>query len=479
MPRSTVQALVFAVLGALPAFGALAGCGGDGSPSGTIDAAAPPIDAPAPPPPDAQPPGIDATVLVGECDHRAIVPLDAARPVEIMPRSRLSAVIDRFPCVIEPTLVDILESPDTMWYDHQAIVPAYQDSSGPVGGQPMGVRPNTIDPSMIDVATPGGHDLVFADRGDFHFPFGRPTGVPDGESAVVDFWHVPRRSGSILPVVWWMREPNANTHRLEWLFPAGTVFGEVLFIVDTDGVWYPFEIRIRTRIPEKWVVEIFRPFPSNEHLAKAIEDARPLRPEWMAQTELDDYLVYLRDSTTLVPGLLEADHFPGAMDPITGARDVLPPLTDSSILRYLLLNTPYRSTLAIAWKYYGGDLYTWAPTTDARFSTVPRHYNGTFFNTTDEVCSTCHRDAGRPFRDFYIELATHGEVWGQDETFSWHPFDNASFVDASGDVVNFTTDNRVLRSDFLSANLLAPYDPAVHLPDTYLEIPRLWKGYLY
>lgn len=408
----------------------------------------------------------------------AKVSLDAPRPVEIMARSKLAKVIERLPCVTDPWLAGVLESADTMWYDAESIIPGYQDSFGDNVTTPIGMRPNTIQSILIDLAVPGGHAQIFSDRGTFHFPFGRPGGFKPEHGFVVDFWHVPRRDGKLLPVVWWRRQPNGLTNRIEWVFPAGTVLGELLFIVGPEGRWVPFEIRTRRRTVDGWESDAYRPFPTAASLADAIEARRGERPEWASSAELDALVAHLRNPATLVPAKLQATNFASAFPALEGAKDPLPALADPSILEALLLDTPFRSARGVPWKQHGG-LTAWAATTDAPFSIVPRGYNAGVLSVDDTTCERCHRDAGRPFKDWYPNILAYGELWGGDESFSWHPFDAASFVDAKGDVVEFNHDNRRMRSDFVGAGLIVKFDPAVHGSDVWRDIPRPWKNYAY
>jgi hypothetical protein len=287
---------------------------------------------------------------------------------------------------------------------------------------------------------------------------------------------LPREGGALLPVVWWWWEPNGWTHRIEWMFPVGTVFGELLFIIDEQGTHHPFEIRTRTRELDRWAVDVFRPFLTATELADALEHKRSERAEWASSGEIDALIAHLRDESTLEPGSLDASHFSSAFPALAGGADVLPALSDNGILVELLLSTPFRSARGAVWKD-SGSIRTYAPTTDARMSIVPQGYNGGFVAADEEACSTCHRDAGRPFKDYYSNIMAYGELWGEDETFSWHPFDTASFVDSGGDVVSFNDDNRRFRDDF--APVLAPYDSAEHPSSRYAKIPRPWKGYTY
>lgn len=424
------------------------------------------------------PPGTDAGPPPDPGGRRAQIPLDAARPVDIMDPAALAEVAERAPTIDDPWLLGVLESADTMFYDHRSIVPGYQDSFGDNVVTPIGMRPNTIDPGLINLAVPGGHEQIFVEFGVFHFPFGRPAGSREEDLSTVDFWQPPRDAeGRLLPVVWWQRDPNAHTHRVEWMFPAGTVLGEILYVNDGATRW-AFEIRVRVRELDGWRVDVFRPFPTAADLAQAIEVTRSERAEWMMSAELDALVAHLRDPSTLRSARLAATNFPGAFGAVDGAEDVLPALSDDSILRELLLRAPFRSARGAVWKEHDG-LRTYAPTTDAGFSIVPRGYVGGFLEVNEASCDRCHQDAGRPFRDWYPNILAYGELWGEDESFTWHPFANARFVDGTGRVVQFNHDNRQMRQDFVSAGVLVPYEPAQHPDARYRKLPGEWKEYAY
>lgn len=415
------------------------------------------------------------------CEDRAQVPLGVARPVELMPAAQLADVVARMPCVLDPTLAAILESTDTMFYDRTTLIPGYQDSFGDDVVAPTGFRPNTIDPELINLAVPGGHNWILMEQelGAFHFPFGQPGGFGPADGAAVDFWHVPRAGGALLPVVWWFREPTELTHRYEWMFPKGTVFGELLYVRAPDGQLHVFEIRTRTRELDGWRADVYRPFPTAASLADALTAKRAERPEWQAAADLDTLIDHLRDDGTLQAAQLVATHFTSSFATVAGAKDTLPGLSASAdIIFELLGNTPFVSARGVAWKQSGA-LTTFAATASAGFSIVPRGYTGGFLSVDDDSCTRCHRDAGRPFRDYYEDIIAYGELWGMDEVFTWHPFDIPSFVDENGDVVQFNYNNREIRTDLLGAGLIEDYDAATHPPSTWNRVPREWTDFEY
>jgi hypothetical protein len=404
------------------------------------------------------------------------VPL-SGRPVDLMPPSRLAEIAARMPCLAPGSLRDVIESAHTFWYDKKSLTPGYQDSFGDNVTTPIGMRPNTIDPELINLAVPGGHAQIFSDLGTFHFPFGHPIGDTTNVE-VVDFWHPAEQNGAVLPVVHWRRDPNEYTHRIEWMFPAGTVFGEVIFLVE-DGVRYPFEIRTRTRTLVGWAVDAYRPFPRASELADAIDARRSTRPEWTSSAALDALVAQLHDGG-LSPLHVAGTHFPGAFAPRDAGIELLPTLagTDAELIHELMMTTAYASARGVYWKQTA-TANAWAAGAAGTGSIVPKGYNAAAIEVDDTSCSSCHRDAGRPFKTWYDNILAYGELWGNDEIFTWHPFTLDRFVDANGAVVNFNYDNRQIRPDFVAAGLVAPYSPAAHPATIYKRIVREWTDFSY
>lgn len=432
-----------------------------------------PIDEPGADAGDTEPPPVDP------CATPVRIAL-TDRPIDLMPVDRLAGFADRVPCLAPGTVRTLLESPRTLFYDKQSLTPGYQDSFGDNVVAPIGFRPNTIDPGLIDLAVPGGHAQIFSEVGVFHFPFGHPIG-PVTRVAVVDFWRLPDAAGdadAYQPVVHWQRDPNGYTHRIEWMFPKGTVFGELMF-VDDGGQLYPFEIRTRTRTLTGWEVDALRPFPTADDLATALETRRADRPEWASSAAIDALIAQLRDGA-LSPFRVAATHFPGAFPARDAGIDRLPALTgsDAELIHDLLLTTPFRSARGAYWKQADG-LTAWAASASGAGSIVPAGYNAAAVEVSEQSCDSCHQDAGRPFETWYDNILAYGELWGNDETFTWHPFTLANFVDAQGKVVNFNYDNRVIRADFEAAGLIVPYQPAQHPATLYQRIQRAWTDFAY
>lgn len=383
--------------------------------------------------------------------------------VDIMPPQKAAMYKALLPRVWDQELHTILNSPETMWYDEESIVPSYQDSMG----DPEGNRPNTIQSFLIDAAVPGGHARLFSKRGRFNFPFATGGADLSDNMVKINFWSAPRHGGQVLPVVYWRLEFS----RWRWMFPVGTAIGEVMMVKFSDGDLRVFEVRMRKRTADGWVNSVFRPFPAAWSLADAIKFARP---NWEQMPSLRNLVQHLLNENTFTPRTLETKAFPGTFETLSGHLDYIPDFGDPALVKELLKDTPFRSAAGIPWKTNGRQV-TYAASTKSHDSIVPRSYDSGLLSVDDVTCRRCHKDAGRGIRDFHFDLILYGELWGEDEIFSWHPFDTKSFVQPSGDVANFNDDNRRLREDFAGAGLVAKYSPGAHPPSVYKEIPRDWK----
>lgn len=390
-------------------------------------------------------------------------PSPETRAIDIMPAEQAATYKALLPQVDDPELARVLTSADTMWYDASSIVPGYQDSMG----DPEGMRPNTITSEFIDLAVPGGHGRLFKSRGLFHFPFAT-GGLDESPNAFkINFWSAPKSGNGFHPVVYW----RLNWSRWRWLFPKGTIIGEVLFVKFPDNDMRVFEIRTRTRHLTEWVVDVFRPFPTAESYATAIKSERP---EWESNTNLRTVVQHLTQSATMQPYQLSSRYFGKAFQPVKGHLDFIPEVTDTELTKQLLRDTTFTSARDQTWKSSGTNV-TYAASSKSRSAIVPQNYQAGVFPVNDEFCSRCHVDAGRQISHFHPDLVLYGELWGEDQTFSWHPFKTESFVNRQGRPVSFNNENRRLRDDFVNAGLVTRYNPSIHSANIYKELPKNWK----
>lgn len=240
------------------------------------------------------------------------------------------------------------------------------------------------------------------------FPWRVPFGLDEAEGwTKFNFYLLPPGAA----VRWWRERlvgdgPQYASYR--WEFPVGTLFGEVLCVLDRSGWSYPFELRVRQKISDgTWRPDIFRPFASRAELDAAVTAVRdPNADSFVAARE--------RSAWTL------SNPHPVKVLRNDAIEDVLPPLSEETVRK--LLDRPFRSVRGREW-VAGGH----APGTRADFHIVPKNYAGAAVAVSTGQCAKCHQtalahpDAFGPFgRDWY------GRVPGDDATFTWHPFDPAS-----------------------------------------------------
>jgi hypothetical protein len=358
----------------------------------------------------------------------------------------------------------LLNSDFTIWYDAGAIVPGYQDSMG----DPIGFRPNTISAGLINLAVPGGWERLFARSGRFNFPFATGGADHSDNFDKFNFWNVPLDShGGPLPVVYW----KVSNQRWRWMFPVGTAFGEVLMMTYEDGSKAIFEVRTRTRMIDGWQNKVYRPYSTSQELAQTIRQEFTM---WEQVPELKNLVNHLQGHASLMPRTLRSQHYANSVSDISGHLDILPPLTNAAMVKRILQIKPFKSVGETLWKNQGGKV-AHAPTVTSGYSIVSRNYDGGVLAVNDQSCKRCHDQAGREIRDFHSDLMLYGELWGEDQIFSWHPFDNDEFVNPDGAVRNFNYDNRQLRSEFVEAGLIIPFNPNQHQAPLYQELEKDWR----
>lgn len=379
-------------------------------------------------------------------------------PTAIVPAARLNRFLAALPDVAWARLQDILQSPLTLWYDKEAMIPSYQDSVGDGSYTPIGARANNAGRPII---VQQGRRLFTADGEHWSFPFSVTAGTDDVPNRVViNFLSLPEDAGELLPVVYRTIDDNSalgglGLHKWTWMFPKGTVVGEIMFIEDGASDIYPVEIRTRTRYLSGWATNAFRPFPTAQNLADAI---KAKRPSWQSQSTLQTVVSHLEDSSTLQPRTLRSPAFNDIVT-LEGHEDVIPNIGDDALVRELLTTTPFRAAYGLTWKNNGRQS-TFAGTTLERFSVVPSNSTVGLLEVRESFCVTCHQDAGRSINDFEPAAILYGDIWGEDRIFSFHPWDQDRYR-------IFNNENRQVRPEFASDGLVVRYNPSLHAADQY------------
>ena len=375
----------------------------------------------------------------------------------------LAAYLKHLPNVADSQINQIIHSKDTIWYDEDSMVFVYQDSFGNPTG-PEGLRANRVAYDVGSTASePGIKALTeYFELQTFKYPFSITAGRTDrGNSEAIYFWQPPRdATGKFVPVVWW--KSGSHWH---WVFPVGTVFGELLLVRDgsTSSEWYTHELRTRVREIDHWRTDIFRPFPRAVDLSQAI---KKYRANWES-TDLKQLVMHLEDNSTLIPGRLDSKSYEKAVPSINGYYDKLPATKDHALIRTLLKKTTFKSAMNAEWKR-SGDKVSFAPSTEASFHIVPQKYIAGLLENTEKSCARCHTHTGQPLGQLDSRAVLYGEIWGEDQIFTWHLFKPVS------EMYTVSDGSRIANPKLVEAGLLLQKKPAINDP-VYRELQKSYQ----
>jgi hypothetical protein len=385
---------------------------------------------------------------------------EAAPPAapQIVDGTTLATYKAALPKVAWPELQTMLESPSTLWFDKATMIPSYQDSVGDNAQTPIGARANSQGRAVI--VEPGKR--LFSDDGKtWAFPFAHTAGTDQSSNVfVVDFLFLPAKDDKLLPVVYRVvNDPTARgglgLHKWTWTYPKGATLGEVIFVRDASGGLYPVELRTRTRYLDGWAVNAYRPFPTAKSFVAAIKQKRL---QWQSNASLKRVVDQLESQAALEARSLTSPGFNNVFS-VTGSLDVLPDLGDEALVKDLLKTTTFVSAYGTTWRATGGSK-TFAPSTKAKFSIVPQDYEAGLLAVDEKTCTQCHKEAGRAIEDFEPQAVLYGDIWGEDQIFSFHPYDQSRYA-------NFNTENRAVRPAFASAGVVERYDATKHSAAVY------------
>jgi cytochrome c553 len=375
----------------------------------------------------------------------------AAEAIEsLIPADRLERIKAALPAVADPNLSRILTSEQTLWYDDEVMTPSYQDS--------LGASSNSKWPDLVaasETVISGLHDRQ---RHRWRFPFATTAGTDASTNLqVTNFIALPQVDNQILSIPIWKVRRNYNRIQWMWVYPVGTVVGEVLFIVDGDQL-LPVEVRTRTRQAQGWSTNAHRPFPTATSLAEAVKSRRP---DWQSRPNLARLVSHLESSSTLTPKTLAARAALAPTFQQEGWLDVLPDFGDPQLVRGLLTTTSFKSAFDTAWKKDGAKA-AFAAATAGGLAIVPNHYDAGLLQVTDDACMRCHKDTGRLVSEFYDDLYLYGELWGKDGIFSFHPYDESRYPE-----LRSNNENRSINPVLRRMGVFEEYDPRKHVAPLY------------
>ena len=230
----------------------------------------------------------------------------------------------QLPYVDNEDIQRLLDDPSLILYTDDEILPAYQDWSS---GLP-GVHAPEYNVSANDREPYG--------NGNVEFPWGSPGGThrTSNVSTFRFLWLPVDEYGERRPIVWYRKLlSGSSTKGYAWTYPVGTVVGEVLRMQSPDGRLVTFELRVRIREFGEWAVDVFRPFPTSDHLVDRI---RQLRPQWGDDAKLAKLVRHLEQPVNLLTRTLTDSHSQVAFQKTMGT-DTLPEVGDDQLVAELLI----------------------------------------------------------------------------------------------------------------------------------------------
>lgn len=389
----------------------------------------------------------------------AIVLLTAARAdAQLMSHDREATLRRFFPKVDDAELTKILAGKLLLW-DDIVMPPCYQKWDGL----------NGVHDVMYNISGDAAEAAKGHGRGgnmNREFPWKSPGGTDNCPNVVTfKFLHLPpRQDGTVWPVVWFRRQLSTDPNLgFAWVFPTGSVVGELLYMKGPNRVDYTFEIRTRTKVVGQWVPDAFRPYPTLDSLVARIKE---LRPNWQTDSRLAANMMTMTNRSTIrVTGYLGDDnHVKHPAFRQRASIDTLPDLGDQKLVADLLTKTTFKSALGEDWRadYQGPNVF--APTTKAPFHIVPKNYTAGFIDVSQTSCNRCHESANKPadfFEDVFTGRQWYGRGRGSDRIISFYPFSLASISHTGG------SQPVSIRQSLVSAGIVAHYDPRHHPKTTY------------
>ncbi len=375
-------------------------------------------------------------------------------PFKLMSAQKEAGLRKLLPKITDEKVAALLADERVLFYTEEEMPRCHQDWDGSLPG---------VHTAYYNISADRGEPYGNGNR---EFPWGTPAGTHRSRNLYTFrfLWLPQDEAGQTLPVTYYRKQLRYDASRgYAWIYPVGTVFGEVLCQKTKDGSAVAFEVRLRIREQRAWEVDAFRPFPNAQDLAERVQE---LRTDWKEQPQLAALVSHLTTDKELPSRHLYDSHPYRVLAQEMGV-DSLPAIDDEKLVIELLTTTPFRSAHGELWRKGTNDIYTAAPTTDAGFHVIPAGYDAGFIEVESHSCMRCHETANKHVREFAPGRDWYGRVRGSDGIFSWHPFDPSS-VSYNG----FGATPRIRRS-LVDAGIVAVYDAKLHPPEQYMRIKGL------
>ena len=334
--------------------------------------------------------------------------LSATASAQLMSPENAAAWRSRFPLVEDLTIQRAMESPDTILYTDREMPAVFQHAG-------------EIFPTTAHInALPDPHG-----NGNREFPWLRPAGTDRVRNlATVRFISLPKQpNGRPYPIAFWFGPipspiSNDSGRVAQWVFPKGTIVGEVLF-QGYQGKLYPFEVRVRIKESDQWATDSYRPFPNKQALVARLNE---LGAEQVAQQVSGTHQY-------LAKPLVDRQSRRGVFREPQGAVEALPPL-DPNLTISLLTETTFKSSAGQEWEP-NARAVCYAPTSTEDFSIVPGGYSGGVVRVDSRSCARCHETTLHHVNEFAPNggfnpargtREWYGRIRGSDGIFSFHIF---------------------------------------------------------
>ena len=357
---------------------------------------------------------------------------------QLMPADLIEKYKSVLPATDEPLAREVFDSEDTIWYSHQYLHPRTQAHRFP--NERFGGQRGVMQGVHSAYSNPGPNNQSQANR-EYPWDLTLGGGSHDADNVkTVKAFRLPRDAdGRILPAVVFGSRP------MRVCFPRGTIFAEVAWLVDTDGIWWPCEIRIRAREETDWDTRRLLPRPL-EDKASFVEAVAETHPQIAAMIKAGKG-ERMR---------IRAAHPRPIIDDVMTVQD-LPDFPAELTKR--ILSEPFVDTSGTIKWHDDIDFVT----TSAAFHIRPRGdttANHGFGNRQE--CAQCHNTVGRHARAFDMSRDWYLTVRGLgDGIISWHPWAD-NMPSQMGDPNN-------LRRSWVQAGLVAKFDPKAHTPPNYRQ----------
>ena len=304
-----------------------------------------------------------------------------AEDFKLVTAERNEILKSHIPDSVDGVLARIRTDSRLMIYTEKEMPKAYQDFAGALPG---------IHSPSYNISADKPREIY--GNPNVEFPWGSPAGaelVPDEHFSTFKFLLL-HKDRSITVSRKYL--PGDSRPSWTWVFPDGTVVGEVLQLYHKER-YYTFEVRLRTKTEGRWRVASYRPFES-------LQDFRTFCAINGEQLSVDTKRV--RQSHQLFDGDVEAT--------------LLGKVSEELVKKALS-----RRFVNVHGKEWSSG--TFAPTTDEAFHIVPKNFKAATVEVGSKSCMRCHESTLKHASDFDFRRDWYGRVRGSDGIFSFHPFD--------------------------------------------------------